>query len=302
VSSPFWWYNVNFGSGIFFNLGKTVAFKTKVAAVLGLAKMLAKTKDGKDLLKEHYETADPYEVVWKIVADCKCNPKIWFCAGDPKCNSANPEYVCKSQCTQKSLGFGTRVNLSEKLDTFEKLALNYVGGTTLTAAGKRAAIDAAAENRDFYLAHVSEQVVVDEPAFFFAIHLGIDTVQFYEDPNANDNYCFEIMDVRIPKEALPLALKRDYTGFMNLDDDGAHFYKPESIDSYLKSAYDNNWLTIRDPLDIRNESKVLKCEGLAEEVSNTHCQQIPLADAYKNISFGKALNPNCSLAGPDPTC
>ena len=236
------------------------------------------------------------------MADCKCNPKIWFCAGDPKCNSANPEYVCKSQCTQKSLGFGTRVNLSEKLDTFEKLALNYVGGTTLTAAGKRAAIDAAAENRDFYLAHVSEQVVVDEPAFFFAIHLGIDTVQFYEDPNANDNYCFEIMDVRIPKEALPLALKRDYTGFMNLDDDGAHFYKPESIDSYLKSAYDNNWLTIRDPLDIRNESKVLKCEGLAEEVSNTHCQQIPLADAYKNISFGKALNPNCSLAGPDPTC
>lgn len=304
VSSPFWWYNANFGSGIFLNLGKTVAFKNKVGGLIGLAKMLAKSARGRDVLFKHYNTRDPYNVVWQIVAECKCNPKLWFCAGDPKCNGSNPEYVCQTQCVQKSDGFGQAIQLSAKLETFAELALKHQGGTVLTEAGKRRAINAAADNKNFYMAHISEQTICDEPNFFFAIHLGLDTVQFYEDPNANDNYCFEIIDVRIPKDTLSRALERDYSGIMNLEDDYAHSYKNEVIDAYLKSTYDNNWLSIRDPLDVHNESKVLKCEGLyrVNDASNTYCAQIPLANAFRRISFGRAFNPNCRLTGPDPDC
>jgi len=74
--------------------------------------------------------------------------------------------------------------------------------------------------------------------------------------------------------------------------------------------YTNKWLSIRDPLDIYNEEKVLSCEGikLSKDCNNKYpysmyCSQIPLLNEYKCLSPGNEFNNNtCILRGDNPTC
>ena len=87
-------------------------------------------------------------------------------------------------------------------------------------------------------------------------------------------------------------------------------YKLPAINQYLQNAYDNNWLSVRDPFDIYNESKVLKCDGIVlskvcgDNFANTqYCSNIPLLDSYKCLALGNEFTGGkCILNGPNPTC
>lgn len=344
--SPFWWYNVSVGSGLFLNLGKTLSVKNKISGIFKQAQLLAKTKKGRDLLKKWYSTIDPYEIVWGIIGLCGYNSytKQKFCYF--------PIQACSYACFPTLIGYGKAANLAKskkdkykyvekKINSFYQETLNYQNNILKnnneipTSETIKKVIDLAIDNLNYNLAHTAEQLLPDETNFFFGINLGFDTLQFYEDPNGNDNYVFEIIDLRIPKQYLDKAKNRDYSGFMNIynpndiepkiinnniwiDPSDANNipnalknnYKSEAIDEYLKNAYDNNWLSIRDPLDINNEKKVLKCEGLILEkvcngnyAKNMYCKNIPLLNEYKCISPGNEFNNNtCKLTGSNPNC
>ena len=122
------------------------------------------------------------------------------------------------------------------------------------------------------------------------------------------------------KPKLEIAAKnRDYSGFINIYNPNASVwstdalknkYKDSAISEYLQNAYNNNWLSIRDPFDIYNENKVQKCNGtILSNVCNgnyaesMYCSQVPLSNSYKCLGLGNEFNNNtCILSGSKPTC
>lgn len=332
--SPFWWYNVSVGSGLFLNLGKTLAVRNKVDGLFTQASLLAKSKEGKTLLMKWYNTTDPYAITWGIIGLCGFNAytKQTFCYF--------PVQACNFACYPDLIGYAKAAGKQDLDFLFFTETLKHEKDPTKSYPSQetiKTVIDLAKSNKDYYLAHVSEQLLPDETNFFFGINLGFDTIQFYEDPNGNDNYVFEIIDLRIPSSALDQAKNRDYSGFMHIESpdakvpiitnqtslewkdpygytEGAHknYYLQTAISTYLENAYNQKWLSVRDPLDIYNEDKVFKCNGTilskvcnrgTSNALNMYCSQVPLLDAYKCISPGNEFNNNtCTLTGPDPDC
>ena len=69
-------------------------------------------------------------------------------------------------------------------------------------------------------------------------------------------------------------------------------------------------LSLRDPLDIYNNSKAKNCTGITdfnvcnnESAQSMFCKEAPLIDAYKCLALGNEFNGNtCILTGENPTC
>ena len=324
--SPFWWYNVNVGSGMFLFLGKTLAVKNKISGIFYQARLLARTSAGRQLLMKWYNSIDPYEITWGIVGLCGYNSVT----KQQYCDFSLQE--CGKACDPNVIGYLRAANLQDTISSFyvETMKLQKslgIAGDTPTQEAIHKAIDLAIDNQHYGLAHVAEHVLADETNFFFGLNLGLDTIQFYEDPNGNDIYCFEIIDLRIPESAKAAAKNRDYSGFMNIkvpnakpidtpsgwiDPAVAHLnsYKEGAIKEYLQNAYDNDWVSIRDPFDVYNAKKVIKCNGLVlskpcnGKYANTmYCDKLPLLNAYKCLALGNEFNNNtCELIGSNPTC
>lgn len=315
--SPFWWYNVSVGSGLFLNLGKTLVVKNKVAGIFEQCKLLAQKQNGRDLLMKWYNTIDPYEICWGILGLCGYNSetKQRYCDFSKQ--------ACGTACDPSPIGYSVAAGLT--ISNFYKETVQYqndilkIKSDTPTKEGIKAAIDLARNNKHYNLAHVSEQLLPDETNFFLGINLEFDTIQFYEDPNGNDNYVFELIDLRIPNKYKDAAKNRDYSGFMFISNPNAdvwsneatqNYYKETAIKEYLQNVYDNNWLSIRDPLDIYNEDKVLKCDGTiitkvcdGNYPKTMYCNQLPLLNAYKCLALGNEfVNNTCILSGDNPTC
>lgn len=327
--SPFWWYNATVGSGLFLNLGKTLAVKNKIAGIFVQCEMLSKTVNGRILLKKWYNSINPYEITWGIIGLCGYN----MTTGQQYCDFS--KQACGYACNPDPIGYYRATNLAPMTNFYQRtleIQKNTLGVNEQrpNETAIKMAIDLAIDNKDYILSHISEQLLPDETNFFLGINLELDTIQFFEDPNGNDNYVFEIIDLRIPKKYRTQAKNRDYSGFMKINnpnskptinpndhsrwiDPGTAFlnsYKEEAINEYLKDVYDNNWLSIRNPFDIYNDDKILKCQGLILEkicngqyAQNMYCSNLPLLNEYKCISLGNDINNNsCILNGDNPTC
>jgi hypothetical protein len=315
--SPFWWYNVSVGSGLFLNLGKTLAVKNKVAGIFEQAKLLANTPNGRNLLTSWYNTTDPYTITFGIIGLCGYNSET----GQRYCDFS--KQACGIACEPNPIGYAKASNttISNFYTETIKAQQTMLGIPEFvpTQEGIKLAIDLARDNKNYFLAHVAEQLLCDETNFFFGVNLGFDTIQFYEDPNGNDNYVFELIDLRIPQQYLSGARNREYSGFMNIVDPNAvqwstsavgNSYKDSVIAEYLQNAYNNNWLSIRSPFDVYNEKKVLKCSGTVLSrvcgggyAKSMYCDELPLLSAYKCLSLGNEfVNDSCVLTGANPTC
>lgn len=313
--SPWWWYNACVGSGIFLNLGKTFTSLNKLAGVFDLVSLLAQSENGRQKLITFYGSSDPYDICFGIFATCGYN------------TLTNQSYCdfrycsCWSYCNQTKLGYSNAVGI--KLNKFYDEIISYQKTLGImedlpTKEGIKLAIDAARLNLNYNLAHISVNLLADENCFFLAINLDIDTLQFSMDPNGNDLYVYEIIDIRIPDRFRDEAKNRNYSGFMNTTQDNdpysqsalSNSYKTEIIQEYLQNAYEKQWISLRDPLDIYNESKVVSCPGIVninvcgdnKPSQSTYCQS-PLAYAYKCLGLGNEFNGgSCILTGDNPNC
>ncbi len=326
--SPFWWYNACVGSGLFLALGKTLAVKNKISGIFIQAQLLAKSCSGRATLKKWFGSTDPYTITWGVVGLCGFNSQT----GQTYCDFSHLE--CGNACNPNPIGYLQAAGLKNSIGNFYQETIKYqknilkINQDVPTAETIRKVVDLAVYNKHYGLAHVAEHLLADEVNFFLGLHLELDTLQFYEDPNGNDNYVFEIIDLRIPNHARAAAKNRDYSGFMDVKHPGArpivmsdgtwadpnaarnNSYLQTAIQEYLTNAYTNNWLSIRDPFDIYNEDKVLKCNGTilskvcGDKYANTmYCEQLPFLNAYKCLALGNEFTDySCQLTGENPTC
>lgn len=312
--SPWWWYNACVGSGIFLYLGKTFTSLNKLAGVFDLVTILAKTENGRQKLVRFYGSSDPYDICFGIFAACGYNTitdqhycDFRYCS-------------CWSYCDQPQLGYSNAVGI--KLNRFYDEIVTYqktlgIMDDLPTKEGIKASIDAARLNLNYRLAHISVNLLADENCFFLAMNLDLDTLQFSMDPNGNDLYVYEIIDIRIPSRFREAAKNRDYSGFMNTSQDNSplsqnalsNSYKKEIIQEYLQEAYEKKWISLRDPLDVYNDSKATFCPGIVnynvcdgKPAQSMFCQA-PLPFVYKCLGLGNEFNGGtCILTGENPTC
>ena len=332
TTSPGWWYNGFTGTGIFVNLGKTARFNNKMGGVFGLAQMLSETDNGRQFLLNNFKTYDPYEIVfgffgWKGYDKTKnilyCNTDIvpcYDCVGvdADKGISAESNTYLQSDFLSATIAYQNQHGISENYPTTE---------------GIKMAIDAAVNMTDFNLYRFSVAIVPDEPMFYFALQLGIDTLQLPTDPNSNGYFVLEILDTRMPQKYKDLAIKRDYSTMINLLPNDKTQMPPSGISNlnlfnqtwnaqFITDCYqyfvDNKIFTIRDPLDINNDSKATSCDGLNDinlcplnnfnnDVGNKNWLNLfcknTLSDNYKCLSVGiDATGQGCQLLGDNLTC
>ena len=321
--SPWWWYNVCVGSGLFLYLGNTIKSVNKVAGVFDMVVKLAQTKEGSDVLLKFYGSTDPYDICFGIFALCGYNSVT-------KQSYCNFSYVaCGNACAATMYGYlraaiesGANIQVGNCYEEIIKYQ-NSLGilDNYPTRDGIRAAFDAARLNTNYNLAHISINLLADENLFFLATNLDIDTIQLVMDYNGNDLFVYEIIDTRVPARFRAAAKQRDYSGFIdikppNTPNEAAwstnavyNRYNPDIIKEYLQTAYDNKWLSLRDPLDVNNDSKASKCTGVIitpntcpnDAHPTMFCAESPASAAYKCLLLGCEYNNSCVYSGNNIT-
>ena len=317
TTSPGWWFNGFFGTGMFLNLGKTKVVNNKIDAVLQLANELAKNQSGRLILQTHFNTVDPYMVVWKFqTSACDNNGQQLggFCSNVLNCCTSGGADV------QKGLPGVLKIN---NTNNFWKETVRYqndkgINQTTPTYRGIRMAIDAAARNSDFNLSRFSVNILSDEPMFFMGIKLGYDTIQLWIDPNSNGYFVYELIDLRLPPKYREAVNNRDYSQMIDIYHpytNGGNPWNKTFMDDSISYLVSQKLISVRDPLDVYNESKSKSCNGLLTknicpnntdqpgDWYNLYCADIPLANDYKCLGIGyDAQGSVCKLNISNPTC
>lgn len=323
TTSPGFWFNTFAGTGLFLNLGKTITVNNKLVGVFELAKKLAQTKEGSDILQKYFNSKDPYMITFNFqCGKGKDSSGFVLCNTDVvPCSLVTGIDNDKGLLLESGLGNTLFSDYCEAVVNFQK-SKGISSSDTPVYQGIVAAIDASVNESDYNLSKFSVDIQGDEPMFFLALHLGIDTIQIPRSFNSNGYFVYELLDTRLPEKYIQKAKLRDYSDMINIKfkgidnpQDFGNEWKPEFVQDNLKYIYDNDIITLRDPLDIYNKNKVLKCEGILKKGMcsnnldqpgnwfNLYCEQNKLSDAYKCLSMGiDATQSNCQLTGPTPTC
>lgn len=319
TTSPGWWYNVFSGTGIFLNLGKTFTSTNKIGGVYHLSKKILKNTNGKNKLIEWFGTSDPIEIVWNFQTQKGCdgvNNPIYCSKNTPCCL----DWIAQADNT-KGIPFEIDLNIPSTFYEAARIYNKLGPKSSLTYKHKKKAVLAAVNNLDFSLARFSVNVLMDEPIFIMGIYLELDTLQLPLDPNSNGYFVFELVDFRIPLKYKEKILKRDYSEIIEYTEN-TNSYSMNAFssnkwnDEFLKDTIDyltiNNLLSVRDPLDIYNNEKVLKCDLSSTdeckyntqhsgEWLNLYCKQNKLSNEYKCLSVGIEQS-KCNLLGENPSC
>lgn len=344
VQSMGWWYNAMTGTGMFLNVGRSIRAGSKVEAMFKLLKEL-KEKDPETIKKHFGGLTDPYMICWYQFAYCGYETN----AGFEQNTFCQWKYVnCSQWCVPDSLAAGMLIGnqkprkfLDDTIDFCKSMGYPLNDNGSPGYEGIKAAIDASIDQSNYVLSRMSVSPLCDEPTFFLASLLDYDSVQFPLDPNGNGYYTFEIMDCRVPTdgkyENIVKEIKnRDYSTFVGNSKTGvngelgplpvtveqgnqsANFnaYYQDFIDQWLKDMKTNRIITIRDPLDINNDTNTQICAGL-EIVNgvcpenkkyggawyNLTCDAVPLAASYRCLHLGQdAGDSPCTATGSNPTC
>jgi len=304
-----WWWNGVAGSGMFLNLGKTMVATNKMDAVYRLLEL-----QSKDFRKKWFGSDDIDEIIFGFAGYCGYNQEknIHYC---------DPRYTrCNEHCEPDYLGVLRASNLP--ISNFYKETLRFQRVKNIskdskpTKEGIQKAIYFARNNLDYRLSRVSSKIIFDEVMFFLGMNSNIDTIQLPTDPNMNGYFVFEIVDLRMPEKYLQKARNRDYSQFLDLQENpNDNKYKDEAIKDWLEDMIKNEIITSRDPLDIYNKKKVSKCLDVSNLYSdckgkdkgkwyNFYCSNIPITNEFKCLGMGDDADGkgSCVLKGEGMTC
>ena len=305
TTSPGFWYNAFAGTGLFLSLGKTFRTTTKMGAVLDLAKELAQTNAGRKQLMKFFKTVDPYEITFGFWGYQGYPPNgVVYCA-DSIGNCHGYDGIDPEKGVLGETGTKWINKFYDAVVAYQKRK----GETSdkPTKRGIEMAIDASVDLLDYNLWKFSTNLAGDEALFFLGVLAGYDTLQLPLDPNSDGYFVFEVVDLRVPPKYQKALKVRDYSQMINIVKRGAGFSNPwnnDFVQDSLKYIYDKDIITVRDPLDLYNDKKAMKCKGMLEQGQcpnniepnqkhswfNMYCSQNILSDIYKCVNLGVDAN------------
>ena len=267
------------GSGIFYNVGRSLRCRNKVDAIYLLAKEMSEKYP--DVLRNVYDTIDPYDIISMLLPlPCKQKPpKVW----DPdqqkviECNWCNGGGWLPTGLPRDITGFSGNVFNIPATDWFQ-----WCNKTKLNTNPKRVnglsneCIDDIRFNRSGIAERIAAQGPFDEGMTWMGIYLKYDTIQESQSSNGNGNAQVEILELR---NYPPEVKDRDYsayiqkipgTTFCNGNNEVMWRTDTPFLKNFMAKTYEH--YSLRDPLDIFNDSKASKC--------------VPGVDYKYNMKFG----------------
>ncbi len=254
--SPGFWFQATVGSGIFFNVGTTLVAMNKIDALFKLIIEISNSSDYQTKLRlyELFDSADPYHVIFSFLAYCGKAQNY-------------PEYINtyidkKLVCQLKDEKQTTTIFYNETVN-IQKL-LNISQENSPTKNGIKTVIDYIRNLRfpesNVILEHFKNAVefsngkILDEIIYSLGHEFsGYQTIQFL-----NNNYNYEILDLRIPEkyEFTSLGYFRQYSWIFDNWPSQNVTYKPEVIQEFFNMYQKKGIITKRDPFDLYNENKI----------------------------------------------
>jgi len=158
-----------------------------------------------------------------------------------------------------------------------------------------ACVDNMMNGYSYRMSRVAVTQQWDELNFAMGLYLGFDTIQMTMSANGGGFWQFEIMELRGYPEK---AKTRNYSDFIRLQagqtcPGGSLEYIPSFTKNYM--SYISRFLSVRDPLDITNESKARKCTIpiWKSGVINMTCQE-NVSKIFTDISVFTVPNALCA--------
>ena len=283
ISVTIMWLNGAPGSGIFYNVGNVVCARNKVDGVFILASEVAKTEDGRKALIDVFNSSDPYDIIATLL-DNPCaqkGGKVW----DPSNEVATACNWCAGGQTLGSIpsrstpayGWSTESYIFNVNDWYSYCDVKNAVTVPGRAAGgiPNACIDSMRAGSNFLSDRIGSQGSFDEPLTWMGCWCGYDTIELVQSANGDGTSQIEILVLK----NLPAETKnRDYSAFLQLPliknettgnlvatcQEGKFYVIPrqDKLDGFYAPYFQNFWagLSLRDPLDINNNSKATTCQ------------------------------------------
>ncbi len=316
TSPPLLWYDGWVGSGTFLAVGNTHVALNKIHACFTLCKLMRTTSGGEQKLQEWFGTTDPYQVCKNLMTGNRWENRnqVLTCKGvsDPLIlDSVTGKKIRCGVCNQNSFqavsipntpagwyGNIDNVFVSDWANLCQ-LKPDARGNFTFT----NECIDKAMYGESYRANRISNGVTWDEPMFVLGLNLQFDTIQIVTDPNGGGWWQYEILELRGYPEA---AKNRDYSEFIRLGPNqscpvamNGFEYIPDFTDKYMDKIPAQT-LSVRDPLDVYNESKVQTCTVPSfknrpkdQGTVNLTCKE-NLSNMFRNLQVFDPGNPvNC---------
>lgn len=283
LSVTIMWLNGAIGSGVFYNVGNVLHGRNKVDATFLLATELAKSDAGKAALMDAYSTTDPYNVVASLLVNPVCaqkGGKVWdpvaektvecnWCSGGDTLGSIPSRYTPSIRWSENMYHFNVDDWLSFCSSSNPTVAGRSAGGIP------NACIDGMRAGSNYLSDRIGSQGSFDEAMTWMGCWCGYDTIELIQSANGDGTSQVEILVLK----NLPVETKnRDYSEFLQLplikDDTTGNlvatcqqgkFYvipRQDKLDGFYAPYFKNFWagLSLRDPLDINNDSKATTCQ------------------------------------------
>ena len=253
------------GSGIFYNVGRSLRCRNKVDAVWLLAKEMSQKYP--DVLKDVYSTIDPYDIV-SVLFEYPCKqkaPTVWDSEKSQKvqCNWCMGAGGAIGGIPQNNTGFSSAY-FFEPADWYSWCGKKQPSKSKNRLYGvPNECIDDIRFNRNALGERISAQGPFDEGMTWMGIYLGYDTIQESQSSNGNGYYQVEILELRNYPESVK---NRDYSEYIQKIPGTNCNNSPNNVEWRTDTPFLKNFMakiyqyySIRDPLDINNDSKASKC-------------------------------------------
>lgn len=257
------------GTGLFYRVGTTLIANNKCDALLKLLKKLVtktssdlnmpdttsrggtdfRSMSGKKILEHWYGTYDPYTIVWKYCANALI---AW--PGMAKTSSGGFVVVpskwvgIDNKCILSETGLFNPGNIGKHgkpygpnaAVTFEEVAKWYADSKGKKFPSEKDfytyCINECAQSKDYILDRVGTIVSFDEPIFWLANILGIESVQLVLSSNANGLWSPELIHTVVPDNTWAQLVKGRIYDFLEGDDAKSSFDISQGAPKYTMNG------------------------------------------------------------------
>jgi hypothetical protein len=206
------WLNGAFGSGVFYNVGKSKRGRNKVDGAFILAEEMATTIDGKKALMENYYTIDPYQIIALLTQYpvYQKSPLVWFNDEKVECNWNMGAGITMSAIPNNNNGWDS-INTFDPVDWFSWSSARTPVENRSSYGLPNKAIDEIRFGENYLADRISVQGPYDEAMCWMGVFLGYDSIQLSQSANGTGFWQHEIIHLR----DLPTEVKyRDYSAYM----------------------------------------------------------------------------------------
>lgn len=202
------------GSGVFYDVGKTLVAVNKIDALCKLIAYLATTDDGKYFLNKYYNTTDMYKIITGYLVPSQAWDAHARVSGGKLVIRSDTHMSIPNTGILRDAQFFKNIFGREEDVSFHDIAVwhakEHGHENSSIETRYKLSIDCIRKCENYITDRACLVQSLDEPLYWMACVSGVDTIQMTINPNYNGTWATEILDTRYPAEYASDIRSREY--------------------------------------------------------------------------------------------